>query len=145
MPEANEKPRPSTSVDRLLESYTKAEEKLVKVQRKKLIFIIIALALGSIFLGILLGVLIFQPVEDNIVTTTEDKVVSHTGIIRSLNVEQNGASYYLEQDNGTRVLLTSSQFDFSFFVGVAVTVEGISTGFAGDGSEIVSVNKIRFK
>ncbi len=147
MPEKKETPSVESRVDRILQSYSQAEQKLSQFSKRKLIILLIALAVGFAALGVLIGV-VFSPyrASETPATTTSSgasEIVSYSGVVRqSLG---DGSTFYLEKDDGAQVLLKSSKIDFTFFSDSQVTAEGVVVRDAQDGNEILFVNKLRIK
>lgn len=138
------------SFARVREIYTSIEARLSPLTRRQLIFLVLGLGLGTLALGFLLGILISPsrsagtPSAD-LSSSQENQTVSHTGIVRRLEAQEEGADFYLEKSNGDRVLLKSSQIDLLFFVGASVTAEGVSVETVSGQDELLLVSKIRIK
>ncbi|KKW06176.1 MAG: hypothetical protein UY40_C0002G0026 [candidate division CPR1 bacterium GW2011_GWC1_49_13] len=139
-----------SGLDRFASFYASAEARLTQMPRSRLLILILGLVIFFLAMGALFA-FVFSPYRQ---TQTPDSglvdmdgdgnMVSHSGIVRRLDEEQDGISFYLQKEDETRILLKSSQIDLAFFVGASVTAEGVLVEGAGTGS-VLFVSKIRIK
>ncbi len=141
----------SSLVARLKSFFLSAESRLSQMSRRRLVIVVMGLALGFILLGVLFGV-IFTPYSptgtpslDSSAANHDEPVVSYTGVVGSLDEPKEGADYYLGLESGKRYLLKSLAIDISFFKGASVTAEGILVPTSDGSDEILFVSKIRIK
>lgn len=144
-------PKTSRIISRLKEIFISAEDRLSKMSRRRIVLIVVGLALGFILLGVILGI-VFTPYRltdtpplDSNANGEDSLTSSYTGVVRSLAAPIEGAKFYLELEDKKRFLLKSSSIDISFFKGAAVTVEGVVVGTSDQSEQIIFVNKIRIK
>ena len=143
-------PKKDSGLNRFATFYSSAESRISQMPRRNLLILILGLVVFFLAMGALFA-FVLSPYRQ---TDTPDaglvdmdgngNVVSHAGIVRRLDEEQDGISFYLEKEDETRILLKSSQIDLAFFVGSAVTAEGVLVEGAGTGS-VLFVSKIRIK
>ncbi|MEX1061752.1 MAG: hypothetical protein WEC39_01415 [Patescibacteria group bacterium] len=143
-------PKQDSGLNRFSSFYERVETRLTQMPRRNLFLIILGLIVFFLAMGALFG-FVFSPYRQ---TDTPDSglvdmdgngnMVSHSGIVRRLDEEQDGISFYLEKEDETRVLLKSSQIDLAFFGGSAVTAEGVLVDGTGTGA-VLFVSKIRIK
>jgi len=70
---------------------------------------------------------------------------SYTGVVRVLSEPKEGADYYLELEEGKRILLKSTSTDVGFFKDSSVTVEGVVVSSSDGKEQILFVNLVRLK
>jgi len=144
-------PKPSPILIRVKKIFLSTESRLTQMSRRRLILVVLALALGFVLLGVVFGVIIapYAPTEtpelNSSVADHNEPVVSYTGLVKSLKEPKDGASYVLELESGKQYLLKSLAIDVSFFKGASVTAEGILVETSDGNGEILFVNKIKIK
>lgn len=144
-------PKTSPILVRVKEIFLSTESRLTQMSRRRLILVVLALALGFILLGVVFGV-VFAPYEptvtpdlDSSVADHNESVVSYTGVVKSLSAPKDGANYALELESGKQYLLKSLAIDVSFFKGASVTAEGVLVETSDGNGEILFVSKIKIK
>ncbi|MDP1710385.1 MAG: hypothetical protein Q8L46_00360 [candidate division WWE3 bacterium] len=149
MPEKSS--RFSLILPRAREAFRAAEARLSAMSRRRAILTVLALAAGFALIGALLGIFLtpYRPTStpnlDSSSANGDNQISSYTGIVRALDEPKEGASYYLELENGTRLLLKSINIDISFFKGASVTAEGVVVGTSDVTQQLLFVNRIRLK
>uniref|UniRef100_A0A832E1Y4 Uncharacterized protein n=1 Tax=candidate division WWE3 bacterium TaxID=2053526 RepID=A0A832E1Y4_UNCKA len=148
---ATNPPKTLPWLSRLKAAFTAAEARFSAMPRRRMILTVAALAAGFALIGVLLGIILtpYNPTStpslDSSTTTGDDQLSSYTGIVRALEEPKEGASYYLELEDKTQLLLKSINIDISFFKEASVTVEGIVVGTSDGLQNILFVNQIRIK
>ncbi|GMR19227.1 MAG: hypothetical protein BMS9Abin34_358 [Patescibacteria group bacterium] len=132
-----------------LSTYARMEERFSELSRKQLVLLILGVSVFFIALGVLVGV-VFSPYRPTVTSGTElpssnsgSQVVSHSGVVRKAKNPDNGAGFYLEKSDDSKLQLKSSKIDLSFFEGSSVTAEGVVVGSGDEG--LFFVRKIRIK
>lgn len=144
-------PKTSQILARLKEIFLSAEDRLSKMSRRRILLVVVALALGFALLGAVLGIILtpYRPTDTPPLNSNADgqnnPSSSYTGTVRSLSDPIEGAEFYLELENEKRLLLKSTNIDISFFKDASVTVEGVVVGTSDQSEQIIFVNKIRIK
>lgn len=136
---------------RARDAFRAAEARFSAMSRRRAILTVLALAAGFALMGVLLGIILspYQPTStpdlEPSATNGASPTDSYTGIVRALDEPQEGASYYLELEDGTRLLLKSIKIDVSFFENSAVTFEGVVVETSDGSQKILFVNRSRIK
>ncbi|GEM_PF-4163873 len=144
-------PKISLPLTRLKEALLSVEERLAKMSRRRIALVVLGLALGFALLGAILGIIFtpYRPTEtpplDSNASDQESLAASYAGVVRSLAEPIEGAEFYLELEDGKRVLLRSANIDLSFFKDSSVTVEGVAVGTPNQSERVVFVSKVRIK
>lgn len=146
---AKDLPEISPLLSRLKGAFAAAESRLSVMSRRRVALLVLALALGFAVLGVVFGV-VLSPYEPSATPPldsgkTNGDLLSYTGIIRILDEPKEGASYYLELDDKSRVLLKSTTIDISFFKDSSVTLEGVVVDSADGTEQILFVNQAKIK
>lgn len=149
-----EKKKQTPQINTILSAYQSAENRLSQISRRKLILLAIGVGILFLAVGALLG-FAFSPYRQ---TATPDSDLTEvdgdgrstvTGILRSLDEPLNGSTFYLEKEDGSRVLLRSSKIDLTVLKGSTVEAEGVLVGSdegpAGAGDAVLFVSKIFLK
>jgi len=119
--------------------------------RRRIILLVLALALGFALIGVVLGVFLSPynptatPLLDSGTTNGDNQLSSYTGVVRALSEPKEGAAYYLELEDGKRILLKSTGTDVAFFKESSVTVEGVVVSSSDGTEQILFVNRVRLK
>jgi hypothetical protein len=148
---ADNLPKTSPFLSRFKSAFAAAEGRLFAMPRRRIILLVLALALGFALLGIVLGIVLSPynptatPPLDSGTANGDDQLSSYTGVVRALSAPKEGASYYLELAEGKQILLKSTSIDIAFFKNASVTVEGIAVGSADGTEQILFINRIRIK
>lgn len=142
-------PKISPLFSRLKSAFAAAETRLSAMSRRRIILLVLALALGFAILGVVIG-LIFSPYKPTTTPSLDsgmnnENTASYTGVVRALDEPEEGASYYLELEAGGRVLLKSTSIDIAFFKDSSVTLEGTVVSSSGGSDLILFVSRAKIK
>lgn len=132
-------------------AFLAAEARLAAMPRRRMILTVLALAAGFALIGVLLGIVLtpYRPSDtpdlDPSAANGGSQVVSYTGIVRELDEVTEGASFYLELEDNTRVLLKSTKIDIAFFKDASITAEGLVVATVDGAQQIIFVSQILIK
>ena len=144
-------PKISPFISRFKTAFTTAESRLSAMPRRRIILLVLALALGFALLGVVFGIVLSPytptatPLLDSGNTNGDNQLSSYTGVVRVLSEPKEGADYYLELEEGKRILLKSTSTDVGFFKDSSVTVEGVVVSSSDGKEQILFVNLVRLK
>jgi len=144
-------PKISPLLSRLKAFFATAETRLSAMPRRQVILLVLGLALGFALLGVVFGIFLtpYNPTStpplDSDTTNGDDQLASYTGIVRALGDPKEGSAYYLELEEGKRILLRSTAIDISFLEDASVTAKGVVAGTADGTEQILFVNQIQIK
>jgi hypothetical protein len=148
---ASTPPKISPFLSRLKAFFATAETRLSAMPRRQIILLVLALALGFALLGVVFGIILtpYNPTStpplDSETANEDNQLASYTGIVRALGDPKEGSAYYLELEEGNRILLRSEAFDISFFEDASVTAKGVVASTADGSEQVLFVNQIQIK
>lgn len=134
---------------------SKLEKRLASLTRHQLTILVVAIGLFFLLLGVGLGVLLAfsrppspsDTNQDNSSSTPE--IIFETGVLRMLQVSQDGIDFYLEKQDKTQVLLkTTEKINpalLTSFKDLVVTIEGKLIKGDESSKDILQIEKIWIK
>ncbi|OGC37881.1 hypothetical protein A2V54_01755 [candidate division WWE3 bacterium RBG_19FT_COMBO_53_11] len=144
-------PKISLFFSRLKDAFVAAETRLSAMPRRRIVLLVLALALGFALLGVVFGIVLtpYNPTStpplDSETSTGDEQLASFTGIVRALSEPKEGSSYYLQLEGGNRILLKSTNFDIAFFKDASVTARGVAASTADGNEQVLFVKYVQIK